>query len=742
MSLFRRSILLRYMSSSIIDYIYIDGPANITAYKFQLYAKNSSNQILTGVNWYITSGGQYATINQNGLVSIYEGTLNQNIVIAAEHNRDVATKTINFSYTNQLFIESANIISGTSGNVIAKYNSNTVTPTWSITEGNNYATIDNTGAITITSSGTITVQASYNTYTTTKQIELIYDANSSTETVVDENGNTTTETQTTSIDPSTGATVTNTTTEIINSDGSTTSTTTEVVENQDGSTTTTTTTTNSDGTSSETTITVSIPDPSTGAVTTNETTTTTNTNGTTIETTEVIENQDGSSTSSSTVVTYDKNGDTIGSSENETTINADGSSESSTTNYDENGDPTTQVNNSIDVNGNIDIQNIEYDENGNPVVTGYDINTEDSSTGMKYFDGDGDGVNTDYYAFDLTHGFEMGLHFTIDFTQQPPGQSDNHHNVMAMKRQDLTPWYGFQIRQTSTNKYIQIGTQFESGNNNNVTISTTNDNKVNDSANILEYNIKIVYDPTKTTNTFILDELIGGYHIAYNDVFPDIPELKYIRVTIGYALDGNGDPFRFCNMNLFDFYIKKLHNIADPELSFTNNTISITCDTTGSSIYYKLNDNLNYTIYTTPITINKDTTIQTYSQLDDEKSNIITQSYEYDNGIALPEIEVENNTIILSCDTTGTTIYYRFNTTGYFYTYIDPIIMYEDTFIQAYAELNYERTNLVSETCLFDNGVETPVISCDGEFVTIGCNQANAEIYYKLNQTGSFVIYT
>jgi len=692
--------------------------------------------------WSIIYGDQYATINSNGKVDIDVGVENETIVIQFTYNGNTITKSITISYDNQLIIEGADTITGTSGNVICRYNSTTVNPEWTITSGNGHAIIDNRGNITILESGTIIIQANYHNYTATKQIELVYDAGTTTETTIDENGTVTTETTSTTTDQETGATTTTTTTTTTNEDGSSSTVSTETTENQDGSSTTTTSTINSDGTSTETTTNVSAPDPETGAVTTEETTTTTNQDGTSSETSSTtVENQDGSSTTSSSTTNYDENGNTTGSTTNEVTNNADGSSSSSTTNYDENGDPTNQVNQNQDSSGNTSTQTVEYNDNGDPVVTGYDIDTSGNEDGNMNFDGTG-GINTDYYAFDMTHGFEMVLHFTIDFTNQPPNQSDNHHNVMAMKRQDTTPWYGFQIRQSGTNKYIQLGTQFNTGSNTNVTISTTNDNKYNGSANIYEYNIKIVYDPTLSSNQFVCDELIGGDHKAYTGTFPDIDALKYIKVTIGCALDGNGNPYRFCNMDVFEFYIKKLHNIDDPVITCTDGqTITITCATQGASIYYKLNDSNDYTLYEGPISIHEDTTIQAYSQLEAEKSEIITRSYVYDNGIEEPEIDTINNAITLTCETQGAIIYYRLNQSGSYIVYTEPIDIEEDTIVQTYAQVGNERSQIISATCLYDNGIETPIISCNGETITIGCNQANAEIYYRLNQTGEFIQY-
>ena len=741
MNIFRRKLLSISLISEFLELITENSYTGKYFYCVCRYGKRQVNG-----TWSIISGGQYATINEHGKVEIDVGVIDEDITIKVEFEGKTAIKTINVSYDNQITIEGPDIITGTTGNIIARFNTTIVNPEWTIVNGNNFATIDNRGHITIISSGTIEVEAEYtrnnNTYTTSKQIELVYDTGTTTETTIDENGTVITETSSSSTDPNTGSTTTNTTTTTTDESGYSQTTSTEITENTDGSSSTTTTITDSTGTTTQTTTNTSAPDPETGSVTTEETTTTTNANGTSSETTSTtVENQDGSSETQIETTHYDENGNTTGSTTNESITNSDGSSNSSTTNYDGNGDPTDQVNQYNDANGNTSTQTIEYNDSGDPVVTGYDIDTSGSESGNVNFDGTG-GINTDYYAFDMTHGFEMVLHFTIDFTAQPPNQSDGHHNIMAMKRQDTTPWYGFQIRQSQTNKYIQLGTQFNTGSNTNVTISTTNDNKYNGSANIYEYNIKIVYDPTLASNQFVCDELIGGDHKVYTGVFPDIDALKYIKVTIGCALDGNGDPYRFCNMDVFEFYIKKLHNIDDPVITCTDGqTITITCETEGASIYYKLNNSGDYTLYTSPISIHEDTTIHAYSQLEAEKSEIVIRSYVYDNGISSPDIDTVNNAIVLTCDTQGATIYYRLNQYGSYVEYTEPIDIEEDTVIQTYAEVNGERSYIILATCLYDNGIETPIISCNGEIVTIGCNQANAEIYYRINQTGEFTQY-
>ena len=273
-----------------------------------------------------------------------------------------------------------------------------------------------------------------------------------------------------------------------------------------------------------------------------------NTHTSTINT---VENEDGSSQVETTTIITDESGNTVGTQEATQNNNADGSYDSTSTTYDENGNPTETTNASGDTEGNVSTQGIEY-ENGEPVVTGYTVDTSGNPDGEKTYNGDG--VNTEYYAFDVTRGFVMHIHFYINFTQQPAGQDQNHHNVLTAKRATPQPWYGFQLRHSGTNKYIQLGTQFSGGSNTNTQIASA----ATASANTSEYDLTITYNPTASTNSFICyNNLTSSNVYTSNNKFPDIDDLKYIKVTIGYAMDENGDPFRYSNIQVLDFSITR-----------------------------------------------------------------------------------------------------------------------------------------------------------------------------------------
>ena len=271
---------------------------------------------------------------------------------------------------------------------------------------------------------------------------------------------------------------------------------------------------------------------------------------TTTTTTTTIENEDGSLSVEETVVVTDESGNTVGTVESSTETNADGSYNGTSTSYDADGNPTETTNESGDTEGNVNTQEIEYNESGDPVVTAYTIDTSDNPDGTKNYNGDG--TNTDYYAFDLTHGFVLNIHFTINFRQQPANQNQNHHQILTMKRATPEPWYGFQLRQSSTNAYIQLGTQFSGGSNTNTRI----DSGTTASANTGEYDLTITYNPTASTRCFVChNNLTNTDAYTSNYKFPDVPELRYLKVTIGYGVDENNNPYRYSNINVINFSI-------------------------------------------------------------------------------------------------------------------------------------------------------------------------------------------
>lgn len=455
---------------------------------------------------------------------------------------------------------------------------------------------------------------------------------------------------------------------------------------------------------------------------------------TTTVTTTVTTYEDGSLVEVEETVVTDVNGNVIGTSESNKTTNADGSYNGNTTNYDAEGNPTDGSNVTGDTVGNVSTQSVEYDASGNTLITGYDIDTTES-TGKTF---NGDGANTEYYAFDVTHGFELEMHFTVDCSNKPAGQNQNHHNILTAKRAAPEPWYGFQMRQSSTNKFIQLGTQFNTGANTNTTI-----NPASITGSVAEYSLKIIYNPTLTANTFICRDMINNTDVYTSDgTFPDLEALRYLKVLIGYAVDENENPYRYSDINVFNFSLKRLKNVANPTISCSENVVTITCATANSDIYYRFNLSGEYSAYTTTFTITADTVVQAYAVANGDTSDIVEQTCTYVIVIATPTITCDGEGVTLTCATAGATIYYRLNESGSYSAYTAVIPITADTVVEAYAELNGSTSHTAKQTCYYVEGVDEPVITCDGKHVTITCDTVGADIYYRLNDSGNYSAYT
>ena len=71
-------------------------------------------------------------------------------------------------------------------------------------------------------------------------------------------------------------------------------------------------------------------------------------------------------------------------------------------------------------------------------------------------------------------------------------------------------------------------------------------------------------------------------------------------------------------------------NVETPVISFNGfETITLSCETEGADILYKLNDTGEYSAYTTPIIISEDTFIETYATYSGETSRPISQTCQY-----------------------------------------------------------------------------------------------------------------
>lgn len=143
----------------------------------------------------------------------------------------------------------------------------------------------------------------------------------------------------------------------------------------------------------------------------------------------------------------------------------------------------------------------------------------------------------------------------------------------------------------------------------------------------------------------------------------------------------------------------------EPVISFDDNTITITCETQGADIYYRLNSSGNYIKYVSPIQITSDTYIQTYSQFEAERSDTVSREciYEPDTPVVPenPEVECNNNVIYIHCETSGANIYYSFDNQS-FTLYTSSIPISEDTTVYTYSELDGQRSETIQVYCEYE----------------------------------------
>lgn len=452
----------------------------------------------------------YSAIVDCGVTSFSE----QDFSSYANAIRQITTD-IPSGVTQNLVIGGPANLSGETCQYTAVYNETVVTSNavWSVISGNTYATINNNGLLTILSNANnsqIIIQATFNGISKTKDVIVTYDAGTSTQT----------ETQTETTTDASGNTTTTVTTTTTITDASGNTATTETISQ---------TTENEDGTS-------------------------------TVTETENTSNSDGSSTSNSVTVNYNASGDVTSSNESTNTTNSDGSYNASSTNYNASGDPVDTTNYTGDTEGNVDTQDVIYNESGTPVVTGYSIDTSNSTTNSK--DITGDGVNTEFVPFDGSgEGFICHIRFRTVKTEQPNPPlvvdtedtgSNYLFNILTAKS-PYKPYRGFHIRWALSKKNYSSG---------NLVLGYTAANASSTTSRTLYgvddiYDIDIIYDPLLKVypSKFRCVSNQGAFStVSANITF----ETNNMDFVLGYAINQQDEPYRYSNVTIYDFSVRRL----------------------------------------------------------------------------------------------------------------------------------------------------------------------------------------
>ncbi len=101
---------------------------------------------------------------------------------------------------------------------------------------------------------------------------------------------------------------------------------------------------------------------------------------------------------------------------------------------------------------------------------------------------------------------------------------------------------------------------------------------------------------------------------------------------------------------------------ASPSISFSSSTnrVTITCSTSGATIYYRRGASGSYAVYSSSFTISSTTTIYAYATKSGyRQSNTVSRSCTYTAPkCATPSISQSGNVVTFTCSTSGATIHY------------------------------------------------------------------------------------
>ena len=142
--------------------------------------------------------------------------------------------------------------------------------------------------------------------------------------------------------------------------------------------------------------------------------------------------------------------------------------------------------------------------------------------------------------------------------------------------------------------------------------------------------------------------------------------------------------------------------IEEPVIYCDGEYVSISCDTGGATVYYKLDHAVAYSEYTEAIPITADTFVEAYSELDGRQSEVVSANCIFDDSLKVPEISCDGTEITLTCPSSGADIYYRLEQQNPYVVYASPITISADTFIEAYSVRDTETSTTVSATCIYN----------------------------------------
>ena len=171
---------------------------------------------------------------------------------------------------------------------------------------------------------------------------------------------------------------------------------------------------------------------------------------------------------------------------------------------------------------------------------------------------------------------------------------------------------------------------------------------------------------------------------------------------------------------------------ATPVISQSGNTVSISCATSGASIYYSTNGS-SYNLYTGSFSISSSVTVYAYATASGYNQSATTSRYcSYTAPTcATPSISFSSSTnrVTITCSTSGATIYYRKGTSGSYSVYSGSFTITSSTTIYAYATRSgYNTSSTTSKYCTYTD----PTPSLPTPSVTITSDSYDGNRIYRV----------
>ena len=178
-----------------IQSITILSASDIKGESSQLHLLYNKTQVSSGINWSVITGSEYASISQEGLLTISENANGSNVVISAEYNGLIAEKTIMVTYKSGVSQETQTTVNddGTSTETTITTNNDGSSVSKSVTTDEN-GNVINESDKTVNKDGSsieiVTVYDEDGNIAQTSSTNIDTSGNSSTQTKdIDEDGN-------------------------------------------------------------------------------------------------------------------------------------------------------------------------------------------------------------------------------------------------------------------------------------------------------------------------------------------------------------------------------------------------------------------------------------------------------------------------------------------------------------------------------------------------------------------------